>query len=65
MMYQLPQAICHHCGETIAEGEERATGILPNGVPKAFCKFTGENPDLSCWHQFQLKRKTRIEPLKG
>jgi hypothetical protein len=35
-MTGMPKAICHHCGETIQEGEERAIAILPNGAPKFF-----------------------------
>jgi hypothetical protein len=54
-MNGFPEAKCHNCGQFIEEGQERAIAIMPNGVPRHFCKFTGDDPDNSCWAQFRIK----------
>lgn len=51
---QMPQTICHHCGEKIPEGSDRAIAIVI-GFPRHFCK-SGENVELSCYYLWSMKR---------
>lgn len=55
MLHGMPQTACHHCGQTIAEGQERATAIII-GIPKNFCKFEGDDPQYSCYNQWRVQR---------